>query len=154
MKLPSEIKCGFSGPSREGNCGPTAVATISETPFEFVDTYMRYKNGKKGNWRGASTLHQCLDALRHFGVTFKLASFENLQLSFFIDFLAKPDTTYFLWVPGHFMTLRNGKLFDQGTVNGAIPYTQHRRKNCKIKIAYEIISIGNNEDQDQLLKEF
>lgn len=142
--MEKENLAGFSGSARgarANNCGVTAVSVITRTPFKEVFSHIRREGGHSMKWSGKTTLSECKAALKHFGKEIvEEIKLENSHITL-MDWhrnYAKPDTTYFIGVVNHWLTYRNGEVFDQGTNGEFKPVGQHWPSLKKMWLTVEI----------------
>jgi hypothetical protein len=144
----SELKTGFSGPSNGPNCGVSAVATITETPFPVVFEFIRHRFKKTEGWKGSTYEYERRAALEHFGATVSVQA-QSGKERFWQWALkrAKPDTTYMIDVTGHSFVYRNGLLVDQ-VYSKPTPFAWCGNVgNRKVDRVWEITSLPSQEEK-------
>lgn len=154
------MKSGFAGPSRQGNCGVTAVATCAEIEFGIVLEHIRHRWHHPENWRGSTNPFELEEALTHFGVKYDKVTYSSHEANYNCPYLwewaltiAKPHTTYLIHIPGHVITFKDMAFIDQ-----AHPQSQFIGHNTKIGnscvMSYmEIKSIPSIQERNQQQRE-
>lgn len=110
------MKTGFVGPSNEGNCGVSSVATVLGIPFNAVKGYIKHRWNLRENWKGSTVLMQRTDALDHFGASFRVVKYAKYERPLVWEFalkIAKPGVTYLIDIAGHTFVLKDCMVVDQ-----------------------------------------
>ena len=116
-------------------CGPYSVSLITGVDFSKVMDYWREQYGKKGRWKGRSTIKECKQAIKHLkGLDAKEVD-SGGSLTTWVKKNAMPNRTYFIRLGGHFVTYKDGEVYDQGG-NNVVSKHWTRRKH--VTHAYEI----------------
>ena len=127
-------KLRYSGPC----CGVVAVFDcLGGVSYREVWAHM---GRNKGNaWKGRTDLDEVMGALRHFGARFTEMAGRDCRgsLATWIDQHTRPGRIYLVRVGGHFLTVKDGKVWDQ--THAAIP-VEHAKglKRKRVTHAIEI----------------
>ena len=121
-------------------CGVYAAFLAHPEPeFEPVFRESKETLGKANNWQGRMRWSELVSLLEKFNIQHKC--FEMLQRRTVGTFAKKhwfdPDTQYVIWINGHFMTWKNGMIYDQFYPNG----TPYQRRPVGRNIIKGIIKI-------------
>jgi len=95
------------------NCGPSSVAhligvSVSESMAKFAATNPSRYGGKR--WQGYSYVSDCVDVLNQHGKADEMA--ERGSLKSFVEKHTTKSGEYFLRVGGHFIAIKNQKVYD------------------------------------------
>lgn len=115
------------------NCGVTAMAVITGKPFKEMWTRMgaRYS----GNWRGRTNIGDLMSILDQEGIKYDLRYSIPINLTTFVRTRAKPGVTYMVRTSGHFQTVKDGWVVDQG---GLKPIDKHWGRKKRLTHIIEI----------------
>lgn len=131
MEYPSGFKAEVH--SKKPICGVLAVALCAGVSYDVAHaackrSMLALKLGMR--FRGRTYLRQLKHALSGLAVRFtEYKQNDNPTIAHFAEFRAEPEVTYLLRVSGHFLTLRDGILIDQGA---CLPYSLHKCKGRHI----------------------
>ena len=130
-----ETKLRHSGPC----CGVVAVFDcLGGVSYREVWEHI---GREKGNaWKGRTHLDELKAALLHFGAKFSEMHQRDCRgtLATWIDQHTIKDRIYLVRVGGHFLTVKDGKIWDQ--IHCAIPVAHSKLKNKRVTNALEIVT--------------
>lgn len=136
----NETISGSLGPSREPNCGVTAVAVIAGLPFARVFEDMRVWNGRARNWKGRTFTFELRRALTNYGIMLQeKLLWERKCLKYTLDDL-QPNTTYLVSVTGHIVTVRDGMFIDQKCRDWTDIRSHKKISRMLVKKVYEVLN--------------
>ena len=122
-------------------CGVYAAFLAHHNPeFEPVFKASKETLGRADNWKGRMTWTELRNLLRSFGIQFEPY---GCAVGLTVGQAARgghfqPDDQYVIWIRGHFMTWRNGLIYDQFYPNG-VEYGRRNVIRCRIKGIIEIL---------------
>jgi hypothetical protein len=155
IKIKSDPKRDFAGPSNQGNCGVTAIATIAKVPFHVVMAYLREKYKRTLNWEGSTFPYEQQEALTHFGVKWerlKVSEWDGLSLHCFAKFVAKEGVAYMVNTKSHTMVFKDGAVMDQN-VSDPVLYFEHMGGGYKNQTLYQVVEIKSAPTKADRLRE-
>jgi hypothetical protein len=122
-------------------CGVFAAFLAHHEP-EFVVVFDKAKGAlnKAGNWQGRMAWSELLSLLRSIGIQYAHC-FGIVPMSFgkaAREGLFEDGTQYVIWIRGHFMTWRNGLIYDQLYPEG-VKWESRNASRCKIKGVVKIL---------------
>jgi len=100
-------------PNIKPNCGPSSVAhlvgvEVDEAMSKFAAVNPRRYGGKR--WQGYSYVSDCVDVLNSHGKAQEMT--ERGSLKSFVEKHTTKSGEYFLRVGGHFIAIKNQKVYD------------------------------------------
>lgn len=112
--------------SKRPVCGVMASAICAKVNFDVAFAAAKRTNHSK-RFRGGMHFDHLARCLEELGVNFRFASNnEGFQLQHWVALRCEPDQTYIIMVTGHYVTVRNGHVADQG-YNGPLEKSRNRR---------------------------
>lgn len=95
------------------NCGPSSVAhligvSVQDSMSKFAASNPKRYGGKR--WQGYSYVADCVDVLNKHGKTKEMT--ERGSLKSFVEKHTTESGEYFLRVGGHFIAIKNQKVYD------------------------------------------
>jgi hypothetical protein len=111
-------------------CGVMSSAIVAKVNFDVAFAAAKRTNDSK-RFRGGMQVDHLLRCLEALGVKFSAMTMTNekLQLQHWIALRAKPGETYIVYVSGHYVTVRDDQVADQG-FSGHV--SKHRSRRAKV----------------------
>jgi len=116
------------------NCGPASVAKILNLPVGEVENLFRETFEMAPNWRGRSTICECVCILTSFASASEVDG--RGSVAGFVRNHTTKTGTYFIRVGDHFMAIKNGLIYDNH-FDGADPDTC-KWKRKRVSHAFKI----------------
>jgi len=114
-------------------CGPYAIALVANVPLEQAMATVKRVKGAGDRWKGRATLGNLTDALGTFKVLYeRLTGLRGKALKTVVSNDLVFNKQYLIFVTDHFLTLYQGKCYDQAHPEG-IHYTHYFIRNRRVK---------------------
>ena len=122
------------------NCGVTAIAIATKTPYPYVWEWFASFQKRPASWKGMTCHSKYLRALYKFGKTRSYECPKSINygktLKHWANNIAEKDKTYLVRVTGHALVYRNGMCIDN--IKRAI-ISCHWTKGKKVKNAWVVM---------------
>ena len=143
MEYPSGFKAEIH--AKKPICGVLAVAVCAGVSYDVAHATVRKatfdRMPSRQRFGGRTYLRDLKTAMSRLGVKLSETIKVNAPMTVerFANDVAKPGISYLLNVPGHFVTLRDGVVIDQGQ---CLPVQLHKCKQRQVKKFVAVLGKG------------